>query len=136
LKLTVTQFRIVFILWTIWGAGVASAFLIGAFNSISRHSIRILGDPVLPAVTLSSALITLNLILFYVAHFHRKGNYTLLLRWVSVVIIPLYAFGVYGIGKKFDGNTISHHVFFILLHIIVSWKQEPYFKLRSTAYSS
>jgi hypothetical protein len=133
LKLSIKQFRIIFILWTIWGAWAGSALIFGVIGWILRYGIiSILQSPATLLITLLCILMPINIILFYMANFRHKANYDLSLRWISVSIIPLYIFTVFSIGAKFDISTIGHHTFFILLHIIVAWKQESYFNyLRS-----
>ena len=132
LRLNLVQFRIIFIAWSIWNLMFIWIF----FNSIKGliYDAYLQGGwhfKAFPyfiiALMLLAPLLLLNFILFYVLHIDRIANCYTTLRWISIGSFVLFAYCMFCTRDSMTGKAVGHQIFYLILHLLVLWKQEAYF---------
>jgi hypothetical protein len=131
LKLNVLQFRIIFIFWTFWGLTYAGLMIYMPgkllYELYTGRIVSFKTPSFLVIQFFLGQLLLVNVLLFYVLHIDRRGSYFTTLKWIAISCLGLFLYWNYCLRNNIDAIFIGHGIFFMVLHVVVFWKQQAYF---------
>jgi hypothetical protein len=136
-RLSVIQFKIVFIAWTV--LSVLFSIILGVssyrvFADLSTSDFEFKG---FPYFTVNLALLTFMLpfsvILFYISIIRYVRILIIILKWLPIFIIPQFLFWVLSIKEYINEVYVVLIILFVASYLVVWIKQNNYFQNLSIA---
>ena|SRR6478609_2691766 len=140
-SLTPRQFKVIYISWTVLAilfGGIYGAVIYTTFDESSLRKL-LSGELAFTAFSIRSLFIetltlflTINIVLFYIALYHKNRVVTTLLNWLPIFVVIMFTYFVVKTRHSITGMFIILVPYFIFSYCIIWIKQGEHFEMLET----